>query len=66
MPVVARPRLSRPHPPERAGLVAALRFGEVNIDGRGQFRVDLRDLDGTAVFSKTLAPKRRGGGYYRG
>lgn len=32
-------------------------FGEVNIDGRhGGLTVDLRDLGGASVFSKTLAP----------
>jgi alkaline phosphatase D len=32
-------------------------FGEVNIDWRSAlFTVDLRDIDGTAVFSKTLQP----------
>lgn len=33
-------------------------FGEVNIDGRsGMLTVDLRDLEGTSVYSKTLAPR---------
>jgi alkaline phosphatase D len=33
-------------------------FGEVNIDGRnGELTVDLRDLGGASVFSKTLAPR---------
>ena len=33
-------------------------FGEVNIDARsGAFSVDLRDLAGASVFSKTLAPR---------
>jgi alkaline phosphatase D len=33
-------------------------FGEVNIDGRhGGLTVDLRDLGGASVFSKTLAPR---------
>jgi alkaline phosphatase D len=33
-------------------------FGEVNIDARSAaLTVDLRDLDGTSVFSKTLAPR---------
>ncbi len=53
-------------PPGQANLspYAGLQFfGEVNIDGRGQFRVDLRDLNGTALFSKTLTPERRRGGH---
>ncbi len=34
-------------------------FGEVNIDGRGgELTVDLRDLAGASVFSKTLSPRR--------
>ena len=33
-------------------------FGEVNIDGRsGALTVDLRDIDGASVFSKTLPPR---------
>ena len=33
-------------------------FGEVNIDGRsGMLSVDLRDLEGHSVYSKTLAPR---------
>jgi alkaline phosphatase D len=33
-------------------------FGEVNIDGKsGELTVDLRDLGGASVFSKTLAPR---------
>jgi alkaline phosphatase D len=33
-------------------------FGEVNIDSRnGELTVDLRDLGGASVFSKTLAPR---------
>lgn len=33
-------------------------FGEVNIDaGNAELTVDLRDIDGTSVFSKTLKPR---------
>ena len=33
-------------------------FGEVNVDGRsGMLTVDLRDLEGQSVYSKTLAPR---------
>jgi alkaline phosphatase D len=33
-------------------------FGEVNIDSKsGELTVDLRDLGGASVFSKTLAPR---------
>lgn len=33
-------------------------FGEVNIDARsGHFSVDLRDLDGASVFSRSLSPE---------
>ena len=33
-------------------------FGEVNIDGRsGELAVDLRDLDGTSVYRKSLSPR---------
>lgn len=33
-------------------------FGEVNIDARsGALTVDLRDIGGASVFSKTLAPR---------
>ncbi|MCM5680028.1 alkaline phosphatase D family protein [Schlegelella sp. S2-27] len=33
-------------------------FGEVNLDGRsGALTVDMRDLDGASVYSKTLAPR---------
>ena len=31
-------------------------FGEVNIDARGQFAVDLRDLTGQSIYRKELAP----------
>lgn len=31
-------------------------FGEVNIDAAGLFTVDLRDIDGRSLFSRTLAP----------
>jgi alkaline phosphatase D len=35
-------------------------FGEVNIDARnGELTVDLRDLAGSSVYSKTLAPRSR-------
>jgi alkaline phosphatase D len=33
-------------------------FGEVNIDAQsGQFTVDLRDIDGVSVFTRTLQPR---------
>ena len=33
-------------------------FGEVNIDARsGDMTVDLRDINGVSVFSKTLQPR---------
>ncbi len=32
-------------------------FGEVNIDAQANLTVDLRDLDGTSLFSKTLQPQ---------
>lgn len=32
-------------------------FGEVQIDSRAQLTVDLRDLEGRSLFSKTLAPE---------
>jgi alkaline phosphatase D len=32
-------------------------FGEVNIDPSGLFTVDLRDLEGRSVYSRTLAPQ---------
>ena len=35
-------------------------FGEVNIDAQsGQMTVNLRDIDGLSVFSKTLQPNMR-------
>jgi alkaline phosphatase D len=32
-------------------------FGEVNIDTGGGLTVDLRDINGVSVFSKTLQPR---------
>lgn len=32
-------------------------FGEVNIDAQAQLTVDLRDIDGVSIFSRTLAPQ---------
>jgi alkaline phosphatase D len=32
-------------------------FGEVRIDGHARLTVDLRDLDGRSLFSKTLDPE---------
>jgi alkaline phosphatase D len=52
---------SKAPPPGQVNLspLAGLQFfGEVNIDGRsGELTVDLRDLGGASVFSKTLAPR---------
>ena len=47
-------------PPGQANLspYAGLQFfGEVNIDRHANLTVDLRDLNGTSLFSKTLAPQ---------
>jgi alkaline phosphatase D len=52
---------SKAPPPGQVNLspLAGLQFfGEVNIDNRsGELTVDLRDLGGASVFSKTLAPR---------
>ena len=32
-------------------------FGEVNIDTGGSLTVDLRDINGVSVFSKSLQPR---------
>jgi alkaline phosphatase D len=32
-------------------------FGEVNIDAGGSMTVDLRDINGVSVFTRTLQPR---------